>query len=144
MKMLGQFSFLSNFHPAPLTCWGIEFPTSEHAYVAAKSLDMNVRRRVAKIPTPNQAKRYGRQLKLRPDWNEVKLFEMERIVRRKFEAYGLKRMLYEVEEPIIEHNHWHDNFWGVCTCKRCSNGKNHLGRILSEIRNKLISNSKEN
>lgn len=47
-------------------------------------------------------------------------------------------MLLSVNEDIVENNTWHDNFWGVCTCPRCSErGANVLGIILSKARDNL-------
>ena len=44
---------------------------------------------------------------------------------------------------LIEKNYWHDNFWGVCTCGKCSTGKNHLGTILIQVREEIQKKSKE-
>ena len=40
---------------------------------------------------------------------------------------------------LIEGNHWHDNFWGICTCDKCwdKRQENQLGKLLMKIRNKL-------
>jgi hypothetical protein len=35
---------------------------------------------------------------------------------------------------LTESNWWHDNFWGVCTCNKCKDGENNLGKILMDIR----------
>ena len=41
--------------------------------------------------------------------------------------------------PIIEGNHWHDNFWGECYCDQCAHiaGTNYLGHILMEVRKEI-------
>jgi len=64
---------------------------------------------------------------------------MERVVRTKFDQNPLlaKKLLTTYPRELIEKNHWHDNFWGACTCNRCSVGKNHLGRILMQVRSNL-------
>lgn len=139
MRFRGEYRFLSNFYPCKIVAWGIEFPTSEHVYVAAKTFDMNLRRKIANLPTPGQAKRFGRALELRSDWKEVRVSIMEGILRRKFEQPDLRARLLEIEGAIIEHNQWHDNFWGVCQCgKGCSSGKNVLGILLMALRENLI------
>src|SRR5437870_4608924 len=64
----GQYRFLSNFYPAEVHFEGLTYPTVEHAYQSAKTLDMNERRRIAALPTPAQAKAAGHSLTPRPDW----------------------------------------------------------------------------
>jgi hypothetical protein len=138
MRFRGQYHFLSNFYPCKIIAWGIEFSTAEHVYVAAKTFDMNLRKEIARITTPGGAKRVGRNIELRPDWKEVRVSMMESILRRKFEQPDLRTRLLEIEGAIIEHNQWHDNFWGVCQCgKGCSLGQNVLGILLMALREDL-------
>ena len=67
-------SFLSNFYPAPVEDrTGKVWPTSEHAYQGAKTLDESERERVRSCATPAQAKRMGRAVTVRPDRDAVKL-----------------------------------------------------------------------
>src|SRR5438270_6235435 len=80
----GPYRFLSNFYPAQVEFDGLTYPTVEHAYQSAKTLDMNERKRIAQAPTPAEAKRQGRALKYRADWEQVKFDVMERCVRYKF------------------------------------------------------------
>lgn len=139
MRFRGKYDFLSNFYPCEIIGWGIEFPTAEHVYVAAKTFDMNLRREIAKITTPGGAKRFGRNIELRPDWEEVKVPIMTTLIYRKFALQhpALGTRLAKIEEEIIEHNHWHDNFWGVCGCGKCPPGKNILGLLLAALRSAL-------
>lgn len=136
MKFKGEFEYLSNFHPSKITRWGIEFPTVEHIFVAAKTTDMKLRREIAQISTPAKAKKFGRKLKLRPDWEEVKYQEMREAIRGKFADPRLMHQLQMIEGEIVEHNTWHDNTWGACTCQRCANRpkQNWLGRLIMEVR----------
>src|SRR3954468_6821071 len=48
----GEYRFLSNFWPAGVEFEGITYPTAEHAYQAAKTLDVALRKRIAAEPTP--------------------------------------------------------------------------------------------
>src|SRR5690348_15374614 len=75
----GDYRFLSNFWPATVEFQGSPYPTAEHAYQAAKSLDLNERTRIAALPTPADAKREGRKLKLRSDWETAKFAVMEQV-----------------------------------------------------------------
>lgn len=103
-----------------------------------KTLDEDIRKEFMQLP-PNLAKRKGRKVKLRPDWEEFKDDIMYGICLQKF-VYSNKellRLLHKTgDEEIIEGNYWHDNYWGNCTCDRCKNieGKNKLGKILMLIR----------
>lgn len=136
----GEFSFLSNFHPSPITINGIEFPTVEHAYQAAKTLDEQERFRIAGLERPGQAKYAGRRVKLRSDWEDVKVEVMTELVRHKFtqnEDLG-KSLVATGDAELIEGNTWNDRFWGVCRGK----GENHLGKILMKVRDELNDETK--
>ncbi len=132
----GPYRFLSNFWAAELEYEGLLFPTSEAAYQAAKTLDFQLRLYIAKLDTPNDAKRAGRKLDVRPDWSEVKLRVMEEVVWAKFsQNLHLKRELLNTgDAELIETNHWSDVFWGTCMN---GNGLNHLGKILMSVRDRL-------
>ena len=126
----GENRFLSNFWPAKVILNGVEFVSVEHAYVASKTLDENLRKQISGM-TPGQAKRFGRTFDLREDWNEVKLSVMENLLRQKFSHKELSDMLIATGQcELIEGNTWGDTFWGVCN----GVGQNHLGKLLMKIR----------
>ncbi len=92
------------------------------------------------IPPPlptSDAKRLGRHVELRPDWEDVKIAIMEEIVRTKFtQNEDLKAMLLATGDLVLEEgNAWGDTFWGVDAKTR--EGQNHLGRILMRVREEL-------
>jgi hypothetical protein len=127
----GEWRWLSNFWPARVYLDGVEYPTVEHAYVAAKTLDLELRAAVLAFSSPGDAKRLGRKFTLRPDWDSVKLDVMESLLRQKFADPMLRRKLvWTYPNELVELNEWGDTFWGVCRGK----GENHLGRILMKIR----------
>ncbi|RIK69394.1 MAG: DUF1768 domain-containing protein [Planctomycetota bacterium] len=136
----GEYRFLSNFYPAEVVFEGITFPTCEHAYQAAKTLDSGERRSIAALATPSEAKRAGRELSLRADWDRVKLLVMEECVRDKFTRNPAlrDRLLATGKARLIEGNVWGDTFWGVCDGR----GENHLGCILMKVRAELSAASK--
>lgn len=130
----GENRFLSNFWPSEVELDGMLFPTVEHAYVAAKTLDLEQRAEIATVATPGQVKRLGRKLVLRPDWEDVKLSIMEDLVRQKFQDPRLAKVLLATgDQELVEGNTWGDTFWGVCF----NVGLNHLGLILMEVRDDL-------
>lgn len=131
----GAHRWLSNFAPVEVVLDGEVYPTVEHAYVAAKTLDLGVRAAVRALKTPGEAKRFGRTFKLRPDWDDVKLEVMESLLRQKFLQLPYRQLLIETgDTPIVEGNTWGDTFWGVCR----GIGHNHLGELLMTIRAELL------
>ena len=137
----GKYAFLSNFFYAPFVYDGIIYPTNEHFFQAMKTLDQEKRKQIAEAKTPGAAKRMGRQVQLREDWEQVKYTAMRVGVERKFDAHpGLAKKLIATGDAIlIEGNSWHDNTWGSCFCPKCADiaGKNWLGEILMERRKEL-------
>lgn len=132
----GEYRFLSNFYPSVIVGGyrgdNVVAPSVEHAYQAFKAERKADRDRILLAGSAAIAKRMGRTVKLRPDWEEVKLRIMTNLVRTKFlqnPALGDK-LLATGDEELIEGNHWGDTFWGVCR----GEGENHLGRILMEVR----------
>ena len=142
MKIIHQFQneykFLSNFYSSEFTWRGIKWMTVEHAFQAAKTLDPQAQKEIRKTPHPGTAKRLGRTVKLRDDWEQTKLLVMAELVWEKFDQNPLlmNKLLATGMDKLIEGNHWHDNFWGDCLCNSCSQrkGKNWLGIILMEVR----------
>ena len=139
-KFEGQYEFLSNFFPSVIEYGGIQYPTVEHAFQAAKSLSEEEQAAISIAKTPGIAKRLGRKVVLRPDWEEVKIEVMRQCLAKKFEHPDLcAKLLATGDEELIEGNHWHDNFWGSCSCEKCGgNGQNQLGKLLMKIRNEYM------
>lgn len=136
----GERRFLSNFFPSPVHLEGEAYPTVEHAFQAAKTLDPAWRERIRQAPTPQEARRLGRLAPLRPGWEEMRVAVMEALLRQKFADPSLRRKLLQVpEEELVEWNTWHDAFWGRCICTRCGGrGQNRLGILLREIRREAL------
>lgn len=130
-----EFAFLSNFYSSPIVYEGIEYPTVEHAFQAAKTFDFETRVKIAAAATPGQAKRLGRSVTLRSDWEQVKDSIMEELVRRKFQSStSLCLQLWSTgDRELIEGNTWNDIYWGVCN----GVGRNQLGKTLMKIREEL-------
>lgn len=133
----GKYRFLSNFYRCLIHYNGIDFPSVEHAYQSQKTLDRDDQWRVALQPTPTAAKRWGRRVKIREDWEQVKISIMRDLLMLKFaQQEFLQQLLATGDEELIEGNDWHDQFWGDCHCLKHSGikGRNHLGKLLMEIR----------
>lgn len=141
-SFFGEYRFLSNFWPCIIEYEGLTFPSVEHAYVAAKTLDVDVRKIVQGCQTAGDAKKLGKAtnvVKLRPDWEEVKLPLMTNFVNQKFKDPELRAKL-DATKPhvLVEGNNWGDKFWGQCPL---GDGKNHLGIILMNIRDNIFNNA---
>lgn len=128
-----QFSFLSNFYPAPVQLAGVIYPTVEHAYQAAKTLNPQQRQQFTS-GTPGEAKRLGQHISLRPDWDKAKLNIMKDLLQQKFKHPDLADKLKATGSAYLEEtNTWRDTYWGVCN----NQGSNHLGKLLMAIRETL-------
>lgn len=72
----GEWAALSNFAPIPVTIFSrlegreVVYPTGEHAFNAAKTVDPAERAAVLAAPSPGEAKRVGCRVTLRPGWDE--------------------------------------------------------------------------
>jgi ribA/ribD-fused uncharacterized protein len=130
----GEYRFLSNFWPATVNYDGMKYPSVEHAYQAAKTLDLADRKHIRTLKA-GAAKRYGTNtVKLRPGWEGMKLQVMESLIYAKFANHlELKEWLLNTgDQELIEGNDWGDTYWGVC-----GHGQNHLGKILMRVRLEL-------
>lgn len=135
-RFTGEHRFLSNFWICRVVYHGVDYANAETAFQAQKVTDIDEQIRFAEL-SPGDAKRAGRRVKLRPDWEEIKTEKMAHIVEAKFRQNGdLARMLLDTgDADLIEGNTWGDTTWGVCNGK----GENRLGRILTALRSDLRS-----
>jgi ribA/ribD-fused uncharacterized protein len=140
----GKYRFLSNFYPVSAYFDGVNYPTAEHAYVAAKTLDIDKRKEIQAIETPGNVKRFGRSLSLRADWDNIKIDVMRQILKTKFCVYRsdtqvLAWLLATYPAELVEGNTWGDTFWGQSPV---GYGQNILGKLLMEIRNEGLRSDK--
>lgn len=133
----GQYRWLSNFAPVSIIIDGIEYPSVEHAYMSAKSNDLEWKKFCSdKNNTPGQVKKNSRGIKLRIDWENIKLSIMEDCLKQKYsqEPY-MTKLIDTGDEYIQEGNRWNDKFWGVCL--KTNTGENNLGKLIMKIRDNL-------
>ena len=139
----GNYAFLSNFYPSPIYHEGITYPTNEHFFQAMKTLDIDERKAIAAAETPGLAKRMGRNVKLRPDWEKIKVDVMRLGLMLKFTDAALaEKLIATGNKMLVEGNWWHDNTWGSCYCEKCCThpGRNLLGHLLVDLREELKNN----
>ena len=136
MTFRGKLGFLSNMYSAAFEWDGRTYRNSEAAFQSAKSLDPAVRDRFSDM-TGITAKREGRKVRLRGDWEHVKDSIMEEVVRAKFSQNPelLKKLIDTGDAVLTEGNAWHDTYWGVDL--KTGKGENRLGLILMKIRSEL-------
>lgn len=135
----GNNYFLSNFSSiGNIEINGCVFSNGEAAFHSFKDLS---KRTMFKSLTPSEAKRFGRQVRLRADWEIVKDDIMYQVIKAKFiqnETLKIK-LLNTGNEKLVEGNRWHDNYWGSCICPNCQTkkGRNQLGKTLMRVRTEL-------
>ena len=155
----GRFGEFSNFFPSPIVYKGKTYPTSEHAFQAMKFVDYIEYQEVIRTAnTPNMAKilacqRTGGQykwrtdmnptilsykkqgVKLRQDWEEVKIEIMYEILMEKFSTnQKLKKVLLSTGNSMLVEHTTRDDFWGD---GGDGSGQNMLGKTLVKVRDNL-------
>ena len=139
MGFEGEYRWLSNFWWSPITVTGMKYQNVEGAYQAAKTINIANRITFSDM-TGGQAKRAGRNVILRPDWDFVKLEIMELCLRAKFMTYKdlAEKLIATGSVDIIELNTWGDTTWGQIEAKDGSLiGDNLLGKLLMNIRSDI-------
>lgn len=131
-----EYYFLSNFYEREVTYKGITYKNNEAAFQAQKCI--NEQDRVLfKDLNASEAKKLGRRISLRKDWESIKADEMYNIVLSKFEQNAdLKEKLIALKDYHLEEgNTWGDRIWGTVN----GQGKNLLGKILMKVRDELLN-----
>ena len=71
--------------------------------------------RILECPTPGEAKKRGRSVKIRPDWELIKRRMMLEVVLAKFapgsQLAGL--LVSTGDRVLVEGNTWGDAYWGA-------------------------------
>lgn len=133
MQFRNEYYFLSNMYPCKITFIlndkSYTFLSAESAYQACKS---PVNADMFCNLNGYEAKKLGRKLPLRTDWDIVKFDIMKIILNIKFQNPELLHKLLNIRGEIVEENNWGDYFWGKCN----GVGQNNLGKILMSIRDK--------
>lgn len=128
-----EYHFLSNFYPTKIFYQELEYDSSEAAFQAMKCKNISDRKKFVGL-NPSEAKRLGRKILLREDWNNVKDRIMYEICTIKFVNQQLKRKLLATGNAYLEEgNSWNDTYWGTTN----GIGKNVLGKILMRIREEI-------
>jgi N-glycosidase YbiA len=134
---------LSNFVGGPLsiahphTGEPAQYRTVEHYFQACKARTAEDHERIRHAPTPKEAKRRGREVAIRPDWETVKDDVLLTALRVKFALPEYRELLLATGSRPIGEDSPHDSEWGVRDRRGGYGGKNRLGRALEQVRSEL-------
>jgi type I restriction enzyme S subunit len=148
-----RFGGLSNMAPGyPLCVNGVPIGTAEAIYQACRFPHLpDVQRLIISQTSPMTAKMRSKPYRKesRPDWDDVRVAIMRWSLRVKLVQNWEKfrSMLLMTEEQSIVEDSRKDDFWGAIATKEDPYtlvGRNVLGRLLMELREKVRSASPEN
>ena len=131
------YGCFTNFSRHGFELDGDWWTTSEHYFQAQKFAGTPQAEEVRQLPTPREAFNLARDLKhlVRPDWSNVRDSVMLKAVERKFESNAdIRTILLSTGDALLVENSPGDSYWG---CGADGKGKNMLGKILMEVREKL-------
>jgi N-glycosidase YbiA len=137
----GPYGYFSNFSDHPIEYNGATWPTSEHAFQAAKFHDETYREKIRAAKTPSGAFRLGRSRKvpIRADWDQVKADIMREIIMAKFTQHRdlMEALVATGDRPIVKFTS-RDKYWAASFKGGHLVGQNMLGKILCDVRREII------
>ena len=138
----GEYNWLSNMHSCDVVYKNNNFKSVENAYMFAKADTSGEWLKFCLENPPNIVKKESKNIRVRPDWEEVKLEIMYNLLIKKFTQEPFRTNLLNTgNENIQEGNFWNDTFWGVDLKQNPNVGENHLGRLIMHVRI-LLKNSR--
>jgi len=135
-----DYGWLSNFYESDITYNSKIYKSGEHLFQSLKAVDEKGSEWIRKSTTPGIAKKRGRQLILRDDWDKIKDDKMALTCFHKF-VYNkelIERLLATSNATLVEFTTWNDIYWGVNTEYK---GKNILGKTIMILRDFIKINS---
>lgn len=120
----GTYRFLSNFWISPFRVEGRIWRSVEHFFQAHKTTSLVMQNAIADLQFPADAKKAGKLLNIRPDWNKIRLDIMYVGVLAKFNQNRELRMdlLGTGVRELIDTENGNDN---------------EIGKILMKVRNEI-------
>lgn len=117
---------------------GFPWPTAEHYYQANKFQNPDYQQKIRESASPSDANKLGNAWfrKKRADFKKVRVTLMTRAIYTKCKTHeAVSDALLDTKDLYIADNSFSDYFWG---CGRDGRGNNHFGKILMNVRTKLI------
>lgn len=136
-----EFYVLCNFSAFTVTMDdGLIYPTSEHAYQAARfirSKNWDISIAIRNAPSAHEAFQIAQNNKhlALPSWNDEKYDVMKEILHIKTNQHPyVKQKLLETGNRLIIEDSWRDDVWGWGPNK---DGQNRLGILWMEVRSEI-------
>lgn len=138
----------SNFYPCGFEMEGINFRSSEQAFMWAKATifgSTQIADMILAVNTPNEAKKLGRSRKIAFDekvWAEHSYGIMVQVLKHKFNNVDLLEKLFATGNKTLVEASPYDKVWGIGLDKNDPRayqpenwlGQNLLGKALMEVR----------
>lgn len=134
-----EYGVLSNFARTPLLLSNLVWSTSEHLFQAMKftghdANNPDYQKRILMAYSPTEAARLGRNrsVKIRHDWDQVKIRVMLRILRLKANQHEeVVACLKSTGDAMLVEKSWKDSYWGIGPD---GDGLNMLGKLWMQVR----------
>jgi predicted NAD-dependent protein-ADP-ribosyltransferase YbiA (DUF1768 family)/pSer/pThr/pTyr-binding forkhead associated (FHA) protein len=136
----GDFDFLNNEYECPVYFEGLFFPNTYSAYQAARTPSQFYRKKFTEPLSGFEIFELSNQIENPENWDAGRLTVMEKLLRDKFLRNkdlreklletGLRNLLNSYNDKTVSNL-----FWGCVG----SEGENHLGHLLMEIRKDIQS-----
>ncbi len=136
-KVNDEYGCFSNFAHYEFELDGKRWMTSEHYFQAQKFFGTKYEEKIRLLDNPMKVATMGRNhdLPLRDDWEQIKDEVMRKAVYAKFSQNNdIKDILLSTNDNTLIEKTSNDYYWG---CGTDGTGKNKLGVILMEVREKL-------
>lgn len=132
-----EYGFLCNFSAHGFVLKDLYWPSVEHFFQAQKFAGTDREEKIRNARSPKEAKELGqtRKLKIRADWEDVKVDIMRSALMAKFTTHpDIRSAIIATGDEELVENAPTDYFWG---CGQLGGGQNMLGILLMETRSAL-------
>lgn len=129
---------LSSYSPYGFFLDDAQWPTVAHYFHAMKFEDAAYQQKIREAETPEQAAKLGRSRfkRIRRDWKKVRFTVMTRAVYIRCRSHEeIAELLLNTGDKRLVENSAYDYYWG---CGRDRRGENHYGKVLMNVREKLM------
>lgn len=138
-----DYGSLSNSAPYPISLESKMWYTAEHFFQAQKFHDLQVQKQIllTRSVTDMLWIANNPKLRVRRDWDLLKLDFMRTAVRAKFtQIPSLKKLLLNTADAVLIDHDADDDYWSD---GGDGNGRNMLGVVLMEVRDELRSHEQD-
>lgn len=141
VSYMDSTSLLSSWSRHAISLEGLEWPSVEHYVQAMKYEDKKYQEKIRCAAHPRDAKKLGesRWKRKKSNWKQERVIYMTRGIYIKCKTYPevIEALLASGDLTILDTSNF-DYFWG---CGRDGRGQNKFGKILMDVRAKLLEDS---